>query len=44
MMDAGIIRTFKAFYRKNLVKYWIKLFDEEGKDIEHNINITTRFY
>ncbi len=27
-MDAGIIRSFKAFYRKNLVKYWINLMDK----------------
>ena len=42
-MDAGIIRRFKAFYRKNLVKHWIKQFDE-GKDIAHNINIKQTIY
>jgi len=29
-MDAGIIRSFKAFYRKNLVKFWLGLIGRKG--------------
>ena len=39
LLDAGVIKNFKAYYKRNYCRPVLKLF-EEGKDInKENVNI-----